>query len=89
MNEPSSLWHNAVQAIESAASNPRVATAFAAGTVAAGSSITLDIVRDTVGIVSITIGAMTGAVVFVIQCIKMIRVWKAWQANAPEPEDIK
>ena len=89
MRELNDVWQSAVQAIDTAASNPKVATVYAAATVAAGSSITLDIVRDTIGIVSITIGTMTGAVVLAIQLIKLIRVWKAWQANAPEPEDLK
>lgn len=89
MKELSDVWQSAVQAIDTAASNPKVATVYAAATVAAGSSITLDIVRDTIGIVSITIGTLTGMVVLAIQMIKLIRVWKAWQANAPEPEDLK
>lgn len=89
MNEPNTVWQSAVQAVEHAASNPKVATAFAAGTAAAGGALKLDLVQSVIGTLSLGIGMLTGAVVLGIQLIKLIRVWKAWQADAPEPEDLK
>jgi len=89
MNEPNTVWHGVVQAIDSAASNPKVATAFAAGTAAAGGALKLDMVQSVIGTMSLGIGMLTGAVVLGIQLIKLIRVWKAWKADAPEPEDLK
>lgn len=82
--------HDSVaQAFEAAASNPKVATAVAAGTAAAGGILKLDMIQSVIGTMSLAIGMMTGAVVLAIQLIKLIRVWKAWQANLPEPEDLK
>lgn len=89
MNEPNNVMQAAAQAIEAAASNPKVATAFAAGTAAAGGALKLDLVQSVIGTVSLGIGMLTGGVVLAIQFIKLIRVWKAWQADAPEPEDLK
>ncbi len=77
------------QAIEAAASNPKVATVVAAGTAAAGGALKLDMVQSVIGTMSLAIGMLTGGVVLGIQLIKLIRVWKAWQADLPEPEDIK
>jgi hypothetical protein len=89
MNEPNSVWQSAVQAVEQAGSNPKVATAVAAGTAAAGGALKLELVQSVIGTASLTIGALTGLVVLAIQSIKLARVWKAWQADAPEPEDLK
>ena len=80
---------NVGQAIEAAASNPKVATAVAGATVAAGGALKLDMVQSVIGTMSLAIGMLTGAVVLGIQLIKLIRVWKAWQADSPEPEDLK
>jgi tellurite resistance protein TehA-like permease len=85
MNEP----EKALAAIEAAASNPKVATAIAASTAAAGGALKLELVQSVIGTMSLAIGMLTGAVVLAIQLIKLIRVWKAWQADAPEPEDLK
>lgn len=82
--------HDSVaQALEAAASNPKVATAVAAGTAAAGGALKLDMIQSVIGTMSLAIGMLTGGVVLAIQLIKLIRVWKAWQADAPEPEDLK
>jgi len=77
------------QAVEAAASNPKVATVVAAGTAAAGGALKLDMIQSVIGTMSLAIGMLTGAVVLAIQLIKLIRVWKAWKADAPEPEDLK
>ncbi len=89
MNEPESLMRGVAQAVEEAASNPKVATAVAAGTAAAGGALKLELVQSVIGTFSLAVGALTGTVVLAIQLIKLIRVWKAWQADAPEPEDLK
>ncbi len=89
MNEPDNILREVVQAAEQAASNPKVATVVAAGTAAAGGALKLELVQSVIGTISLTIGAMTGAVVLAIQVIKLMRVWKAWQADQPEPEDLK
>lgn len=89
MNEPNSVWQSATQAVEQAASNPKVATFVAAGTAAAGGALKLELVQSVIGTISLGIGMLTGGVVLAIQFIKLIRVWKAWQADAPEPEDLK
>lgn len=89
MNEPNSAWQSATQAIEAAASNPKVASVVAAGTAAAGGALKLELVQSVIGTISLSIGMLTGGVVLAIQLIKLIRVWNAWQADAPEPEDLK
>lgn len=80
---------NVLQAVEAAASNPKIATAVAAATTAAGGALKLELIQSVIGTISLGIGMMTGAVVLAIQLIKLVRVWKAWKADSPEPEDLK
>ena len=84
MNEP-----NLGAALEAAASNPKVATLVAAGTASIGAASQLEWIQGALSIGSMTVGLATGLVVLGIQTIKLVRVWKAWQADRPEPEDIK
>lgn len=77
------------QALEAAASNPKIASFVAAGTAAAGGALKLELIQSVIGTISLSIGMITGAFVMFIQLIKLVRVWKAWRADAPEPEDIK
>lgn len=90
MNDQSSVWRSAVQAAEQVISTPKVSLTVAASSVAvAGAAREVDIFTDAITKYTITVGALTGTVILAIQLIKMIRVWKAWQADAPEPEDLK
>lgn len=89
MNEPENVLRASAQAIEAAASNPKVATVFAAGTAAAGGALKLELVQSVIGTISLGIGMLTGGVVLAIQLIKLFRVWNAWRADLPEPEDLR
>ncbi len=89
MNEPISVWQSVTQTAEAVASSPKVATFSTAATVAAGGALKLDLIQNVMGTISIGIGILTGAVVLAIQTIKLFRVWRAWQDNAPEPKDLK
>lgn len=90
MNDQNGVWRSLVQAVDQVISAPKVSLAAAAGTTAvAGVAREVDLFTDLITKYTITIGALTGTVVLAIQLVKMIRVWKAWQADAPEPEDLK
>jgi len=87
MNEPNNVWRSAVQAVEQAVSTPKVSLALAASSATVASVARLDLFTDMVTKYTITVGALTGTVVLAIQFIKMIRVWKAWRADQPDPKD--
>lgn len=88
MNDQNSVWRSAVQAVEQAASSPKVSLSVAAASATvAGAAREIDLFTDAVTKYTITVGALTGTVVLAIQLIKMIRVWKAWRADQPEPKD--
>lgn len=80
--------HTIGSAIEAAASNPKVALTVAAGTSALGATSQLEIIQGFLSVASMGVGIVTGIVVLAIQTIKLVRVWKAWQADRPEPEDL-
>lgn len=88
MNEPNSAWRSLTQAVEQAASSPKVSlTVAATSATVAGAAREIDLFTDAVTKYTITVGALTGTVVLAIQLIKMIRVWKAWRADQPDPKD--
>lgn len=70
---------NAKEAIFVAASNPKVATAVAAGTASTGAAAQLDLITGIGAGVSVWIGAATAAVVLAIQIIKLVREWRSYQ----------
>lgn len=74
-------------AVEAIASNPKVATAVAAGTTTIGAAAKFDVLQGVLSMASMSIGIVTGVVVLAIQTIKLVRVWKAWHAEQPEPKD--
>lgn len=79
---------NVQSAIEAAASNPKVATAVAAGTASLGAAANFEFIQGILSVASMTVGILTALVVLIIQSIKLARVWRAWQADRPEPEDL-
>lgn len=78
----------AAPAVEAIASSPKVATAVAAGTASIGAAAKLEIIQGALSVTSMAIGIATGVVVLVIQSIKLVRIWRAWHADQPEPKDI-
>ena len=70
-----------------AASNPKVATAVAAGTASLGAAANFEFIQGALSVASMTVGIITAVVVLAIQCIKLVRVWKAWRADYPEPQE--
>lgn len=84
MNEPES----ARAAIEAIASSPKFATSVAAGTTALGAAARFDLIQGALSVASLLVGILTACVVLAIQTIKLVRVWKAWRADQPEPKDL-
>lgn len=82
MREPESIRAS----LEAAASDPRVATVVAAGTTSAGAMVKLDIIQGWIGTASMSVGLATATVVFAIQVIKMVRVYRLWTPNKPDGE---
>lgn len=74
-------------ALEAVASNPKVATAVAAGTASAGAATKLEIIQGALSVASMTIGIVTALVVLAIQVIKLNRNYRAWVADQPEPKE--
>jgi len=74
--------------IEAIASSPKVATAVAAGTASLGAAAKLEMIQGLLSLFSMGIGIATAIVVLAIQIIKLVRVWKAWHAEQPEPKDL-
>lgn len=85
MREPEAVK----QAIEALASNPKVATVVATGTASLGAAVRFDVLTGMLSIISMMVGIVTACVVLGIQTIKLVRVWKAWKADQPEPADLK
>jgi hypothetical protein len=79
---------NITEAAVNAASNPKVATAVAAGTASLGAAANFEFIQGALSIASMTVGIATAVVVFAIQAIKLHRVWTAWRADRPEPGDL-
>lgn len=82
-NEPETLR----AAVEAVASNPKVATVVAAGTASLGAAAKFEFIQGALSAMSMTVGIITGCVVLAIQSIKLVRVWRAWKADQPEPRD--
>lgn len=83
MREPESIRSS----IEAAASDPKVATLVATGSASAGAMVKLDIIQGIFGTASVVIGSLTALVVLAIQTIKLVRVYRAWNPNQPEPKE--
>lgn len=78
---------NITDAAVNAASNPKVATAVAAGTASLGAAANFELMQGYLSVASMTVGIVTAIVVLAIQCIKLVRVWRAWRADYPEPQE--
>lgn len=74
-------------AIEAVAASPKFATVVAAGTTSLGAAAKFDLIQGALSLASLTVGIITACVVLAIQTIKLVRVWRAWQADQPEPRD--
>lgn len=70
---------NAWQAIVDAASNPKVATAVAAGAASTGVATRMEIITGWMGAISVGLGMCTAAVVLTIQVLKLVREWRSYQ----------
>lgn len=70
---------NVRQAIIDAASNPKVATAVAAGAASTGVATRMEIITGWMGAISVGLGMCTAAVVLTIQVIKLVREWRSYQ----------
>jgi len=67
---------SARSAIEAAASNPKVATAIAAGTTSIGAAAKLEVIQGWLSVVSMGVGIVTAIVVLGIQLIRLERAWR-------------
>jgi hypothetical protein len=74
-------------ALTAIASNPKVATAVAAGTASAGAATKFEILQGFLSLASMTVGIITALVVLAIQLIKLNRTYRAWMADQPEPKE--
>lgn len=79
---------NVIAAVDAVASNPKVGTAVAATLSATGAAAHFDVIQGYFSVISMGLGIATGAVVFIIQVIKLTRVWKSWKADQTEPRDV-
>ena len=68
-----------------AASNPKVATAVAAGAGSTGFFSYLDQIQGVLSIVSMGVGILTASIVCAIQLIKLKRTWQAYKKGELEP----
>lgn len=82
MNEPENVW----RAIESAASNPKIATLTAAGATTVGGAYKLGLLQDWLSTASLAVGLLTGCVVLAVQVVKLLRTWRAYRNDDPEEE---
>lgn len=80
MQEP----ETARSAIEAAASNPKMATAIAAGTTAIGAASKLEAIQGWLSVASMAVGIATALVVLGIQ---LIRLEKAWRERAQQSKE--
>lgn len=80
-------FYGARQAVESAASSPKVAAAVATGTASMGALAKMEVLQSAVGTASLCIGFLTGCVVLAIQSIKLIRVYRSWTPNRPDSKE--
>lgn len=69
------------------ASSPKVAALVAASTGAVGTASRYELIQGTLNLVTLTVACITGIVVLAIQTIKLVRVWRAWHADKPEPQE--
>lgn len=76
-------------AVETVASNPKVATLVAASTASAGAATQFELMQGVLSIASMTIGIITAIVVLAIQLIKLQRNYRAWMAEKPEPGELE
>lgn len=77
---------NAWQAIVDAASNPKVATAVAAGAASTGVATRMEIITGWMGAISVGLGMCTAAVVLTIQVLKLVREWRSYRSDELEGE---
>lgn len=77
---------NAWQAIVDAASNPKVATAVAAGAASTGVATRMEIITGWMGAISVGLGMCTAAVVLTIQVLKLVREWRSYRSDELEDE---
>lgn len=73
-------------AVESAASSPRVAAGVAASTASMGAMAKLEMIQSGLGLFSLFVGCLTTCVVLAIQTIKLVRIYRHWNPNRPEPK---
>lgn len=73
MNEPES----ARSMLENAASNPKVATAVAAGTASIGAAAKLDVIQGWLSVVTMGVGIVTALLICGIQLIRFEQAWRA------------
>lgn len=71
---------SAKSAIEAAASNPKVASAIAAGNMSLGTAAGFDLIHGWLGVASLTVGIITGIVVLGIQLIRLEIAWRERRA---------
>lgn len=83
MSEPETIK----SAIETAASNPKIATMIATSTASTGAAVQLEWLQGILSLTTMTIGAITTLVVLAIQLIKLARNYRAWQRDEADPDD--
>jgi hypothetical protein len=67
-------------ALETAASNPKIASAAAAANISLGSLAWMNVAHGLLSMISMGVGIMTGLVIFGIQLIRFEQAWRRRQA---------
>jgi hypothetical protein len=62
--------------LESAASDPKIATAIAGSTAVVGAAARLDVIQGWLSVVSMGVGVVTALVVLGIQLIRLEKAWR-------------
>jgi hypothetical protein len=68
-------------ALETVASNPKVASAAAAVNISLGSLVWMDVAHGLLSLISLGVGIVTGLVILGIQLIRLEQAWRARQAG--------
>lgn len=83
MNDPNGIK----AAVETAASNPKVASIVAVTTTSLGAASTLELMQSVLGLVSLVIGCLVGLFVIRIHWIKYKILRRAWDSGAVEKDE--
>jgi len=75
----------AKELLSQAAQNPKLASIVAGGATSSGLLAHYNLIHGWLSILTMTVGLGTALIVGAIQLLKLLRNWKAYKNNEPEP----